>query len=336
MPLARWSIFPLIFAAAGRAWSAEPSAERIRGSVTFYASFDSAVGGDRGGGALKVSTRFNHETEKGRFVFEEGFDAGVFRIVAGAGVSAGALEATRTLPRNGRIFVPALGNLAYRKGGWAGSASFWLNTDPNRMLKSYSDPLQITERGASNGAIWCDFNDATPRDMRMGLFPAVPPRGKPIPESDPAAPIIWNRRVDFRAGDWHHVAMSRENLDGGRADATGSLYVDCELIGTTGPREIAMHWNLARTGIYFAVGYIGLMDELALFDRALTPGEVKMLRARPGLLRGRYGTSAPRAYTKAIGSAFLLRTPVGRIASGGEIAPLTHSETGRRPTAVAV
>ena len=271
----------------GRAWCAEPSAERIRGSVTFYASFDSAVVGDRGGGALRVSTRFKHETEKGRFVFEKGFDSGVFRILAGAGVSGGALEATRTLPRSGRIFVPASGNLAYRKGGWAGSASFWLKTDPNRMLKSYCDPLQITERGASNGGIWCDFNDATPRDMRMGLFPAVPPGGKPIPESNPAAPMIWNRRVDFRAADWHHVAMTWENLDSGRADARGALYVDGKLIGTMDPREIAMDWDLARAGIYFAVGYVGLMDELALFGRALTLEEVKMLTARPALLSGR-------------------------------------------------
>ena len=286
MSLASWNTLALALACAGLGWGAEPSAERILGSVSFYASFDSAVEGDRGGGVLQVSTRFNHETEKGRFVFEKGFDREVFRIVPG-GVSGRALEAARTLPRNGRIFVPAAGNVAYRKVGWAGSASFWLKTDPNRMLKSFSDPVQLTERGALNGGIWCDFNDATPRDMRMGLFPAIPPGSKPVPESDPAAPLIWNRRVDFRAADWRHVAMTWENLDSGRADARGWLYVDGKLIGTMGPREIAMQWDLARTGIYIAVGYVGLMDELALFDRVLTPGEVNMLRARPGLLRGR-------------------------------------------------
>jgi hypothetical protein len=266
--------------------AAEPLGEQIRRAVTLYASFDRAVEADRGG-TLEVSTRFRHETERDRFVFEKGFDHEAFRIAAGAGVSGGALEATRTLPRNGRIFIPAPGNIAYKKGGWSGSASFWLKTDANRMLKSFCDPLQITERGASNGGIWCDFNDATPRDMRMGLFPAVAPGAKPVAESDPAAPMVWNRNAQFRAEDWHHVAMVWENLDTGRADARGSLYVDGRLIGTLGPREIAMNWDIARTGIYFAVGYIGLMDELALFGRALEPREVRLLSARPALLAGK-------------------------------------------------
>ena len=34
-----------------------------------------------------------------------------------------------------------------------------------------------------------------------------------------------------------------------------------------------MGWDIEKTGIYISIGYIGLMDELALFDRALTAAE---------------------------------------------------------------
>ena len=57
---------------------------------------------DVGKGDRTLWTRFNHETEKGKFVFEKGFDAKVFRIARGKGISGGALECTDVLPRNGR------------------------------------------------------------------------------------------------------------------------------------------------------------------------------------------------------------------------------------------
>lgn len=49
-------------------------------------------------------------------------------------------------------------------------------------------------------------------------------------------------------------------------------------------RELSMDWDLDKTGIYVAVNFIGLLDELALFDRALTAEEAALLHARPGLL----------------------------------------------------
>ena len=73
-------------------------------AVTLYASFDSEVKGDFGGGELTLSTRFNHKTEKGVFVFEKGFPQKAFRIAPGKGISGGALEAVDVLPDNGRIF----------------------------------------------------------------------------------------------------------------------------------------------------------------------------------------------------------------------------------------
>jgi hypothetical protein len=257
----------------------------LRKAVTLYASFDEALKADFGGGELTFSTRFNHPTEKGQFEFVKGMTPKVFRIAKGRGVAGGALEATDVLPRNGRAFFPARGNLAYKKGGWGGAVSVWINTDPSKLFKtSFCDPIQITQKGANNGGIWFDFNDAKPRDLRMGVFPAVADGQKSLAESDPAAPMVRVPGVAFKAGDWHHVALTWENLDTGKKDAKAILYIDAKRIGEVAGRDLAMGWELDRAGIYVAVNYVGLLDELALFNRPLSAAEVALLHRRPALL----------------------------------------------------
>jgi len=41
-----------------------------------------------------------------------------------------------------------------------------------------------------------------------------------------------------------------------------------------------------QAGIYVAVNYIGLLDELALFKRPLTEAEIGLLHSKPGVLSG--------------------------------------------------
>ena len=233
----------------------------------------------------RLSTRRNHPTEAGQFVFEAGFDDKVFRIAKDKGIHGGALEPVDVLPSNGRIFFPAKGNIAFEKGGWGGAVSFWLSTNPNTLLKTkFCDPVQITEKGANNGGIWLDFNDASPRDARMGVFPAVPAGQQPIKEDDPNAPLVRVKAVGFQVGEWHHVVLNWQNFDTSRADAQAALYIDGKLLGEVRDRPIAMDWNLERAGIYVAVNYLGLLDELAIFGRPLTTAEIGKLHSQPKIL----------------------------------------------------
>ena len=256
----------------------------LRKAVSFYASFDEALAPDVGAGTL--STRFNDDKQAGKFVFENGFDAKVFRIAKGKGVAGGGcLEATDVLPRNGRIFFPAKGNLAYKKEGWGGALSVWINTDPNTLFKTkFCDPIQITHQGANNGGIWFDFNDAKPRDMHGEVFPAVAPGAVGAKEDDADAPMVRVPKIDFKVGQWHHVALSWMRFDTGKKNALASLYIDGKLIGTVQGRAIAMAWDIEKAGIFVAVNYVGLLDELALFGTALTVEDVALLHKNPGLL----------------------------------------------------
>jgi len=269
--------------ATGRA--AEADEKAIAKAVTFYASFDEAVKADKGGGQLTPDTRFNHATEKNQYVVEKGFDEKVFKIARTKGVAGGALEVVDVLPRNGRIFFPAKGNLAFKNDGWGGSVSVWCKTDPDKMLKTrFCDPIQITQKGANNGGLWFDFNDAKPRDLRHGAFPMIPDGQKGVGEDDPKAPMVRVPGVGWKADDWHHVVITWKNLDTGKNDAVTALYIDGKLIGEVKDRAIAMGWEIDKAGIYVAINYIGLLDELALFDRALTADEVMALHKKPDLL----------------------------------------------------
>ena len=276
---------PALFALALCAIPVRADENDVRKAVTFYASFDEAVKGDVGGGELTPSTRFPHPTEKGQFVFEKGIDATVLKIAKGKGIAGGAFEATDVLPKNGRMYFPVKGNLAFKPGGWSGSVSLWCNTDPDKLIKSkFCDPVQITQKGAGNGGLWFDFNDAKPRDLRHGAFPAVPEGQKGITEDDPKAPMVRVPGVGWKAGDWHHVVLTFKNLDTGKADAVTALYIDGKLIGEVKDRAIAMGWDVEKAGVYFSLGYVGLLDEFVLFDRALTADEVSLLHKKPDLL----------------------------------------------------
>jgi hypothetical protein len=276
---------PLLAVALAPSLAAEATdADRIRDAVTLYASFDDEVKADVSGGEKTLSTR-KGELKTKKFTFEKGFSDKAFRISKNKGKSGGALECIGVLPDNGRVYFPAKGNVAFKKGGWSGSVSTWIKTDPDKLLKTkFCDPVQITQKGANDGGVWFDFNDKKPRDMRMGTFPAVPKGEKGISEDDAKAPMVWVRKVGFKADDWHHVVLTWKNFDTGKADAVATLYVDGKKIGEVKDRAIAMDWDVEKAGIYVAINYIGLLDEFAIFNRELSAEQVKLLHEEPGLL----------------------------------------------------
>jgi hypothetical protein len=264
-----------------------PADDSIRDAVTFYASFDEQLAGSFGGGRLSVSTRSDDPKKPGQYIINSGFPAEAFRIVPDGGKHGGALEAVDVLPNRGRLFFPAKGNIAFKPTGWNGSASFWLRSNPDTMLKTkYCDPIQITQKRAHDGALWVDFPDTKPRDLRLGAYSSLAIGEAPVKESDPAAPLIRVKKVGFKEDEWHHIVMTWRNIDSGKANSNVSLWIDGRRVGEVPKREIAMKWDLERTGIYVAVSLIGRLDELALFDRELTKAEVGSLFRNAGLLSG--------------------------------------------------
>lgn len=262
-----------------------PADESLRDAVTFYASFDEDIAGDIGGGVLDVSTRSDDPDRRGQYIIKPGYPEKAFRIVLGGGKLGGALEALAVLPNRGRLFFPAKGNIAFRSTAWDRTVSFWLRTNPDTMLQSrFCDPIQITQKRAHDGALWIDFPDTKPRDLRLGAFTALTQGEAALKESDPLAPLIHVKKIGFQEHDWHHLVMSWRNVDSGKADSRITLWIDGRRVGELRDRNVAMKWDVEKTGIYFAVGLIGWMDELAVFRRTLTDAEITALHSDPGLV----------------------------------------------------
>jgi len=273
--------------AAAISGAATGGGDELRKAVTLYASFDDAVQADFAVGRREMGTR-SGAPKSGQFTFAKGFNSDIFRIAKGKGIAGGALEVTDILPDSGRIYFPMKDNIAFKKGGWGGAVTVWINTDPNTMFKGpFCDPVQITRRGANDGGIWFDFNNAKPkRDLRMGVFPAVPKGEKGASEDDKDAPMVRVPGIDFKKGEWHHVVLSWQNFDTGKPNARATLYIDGKKIGDVKDRPIAMDWDVQNGGIYVAVNFIGLLDEFAVFSRPLTTDEVTLLHREPGILSG--------------------------------------------------
>lgn len=270
---------------AARAQTAHEAA--LRQALTLYASFDDEVRMDRGRGDATPGTRSVDPADKKKFVFTRGFDPQCFRILKHKGIAGGCLQAVDLPSRSGRLFFPAKGNVAYQPHtAWGGAFSVWINTDPNQMLKTpFCDPVLITQKGFNNGSIWTHFNDAMPRALQSGTYPSIPDSQEPLPEDAPSAPLTRLPNVRFKAGEWHHLVLSWNNLNSGKKDGTHTLWVDGEKVGTLKDYAIGMDWDIERSRIYFAVNLVGLLDELAVFSRPLTGEEVLLLYRRPGVLK---------------------------------------------------
>jgi hypothetical protein len=268
------------------AWAcAAPAADApeavLRRAATFYASFDEQPQGEFGGGDQSLWTRYDHETEKGRHVFARGFDPECIRVVPDKGIQGGALEFRRALPRRGMLFFPAHGKLAYQKGGWGGAVSVWLK--PSAQTP-FCDPIYITQKKWNDGAIWLDHNHDRQGSVRLGAFPALPAGQKPSEPDDPHPSMLrLNERV-LKADAWNHVLLSWANCDTGRNDGRIVLYIDGKRVGQIQDLDLRLDWDLDQTRIYLGFQYLGLLDELAVFNRPVTAAEAVLLHGRPGLL----------------------------------------------------
>jgi len=59
--------------------------------------------------------------------------------------------------------------------------------------------------------------------------------------------------------------------------ALGILYLDGQRQGQISPRIQTFTWDPAKTSINAGLSYIGLWDELSVFNRALTADQVRSL-----------------------------------------------------------
>lgn len=180
------------------------------------------------------------------------------------------------------------GVLGYSDSDWDATVSVWLKLDPDRDLEpGYCDPVQILGDDSRKGFIFLEWSkDHTPRHFRFAARPLVhiwnPDNvgWEEIPEAK--RPMVKVERAPFSADRWTHAVFTLENLNSDQQDSRGKLYLNGELQGAIEGWDLEFGWDAERVRLVLGASYVGQMDDLAVFNRALSDAEIRTLYALPG------------------------------------------------------
>ena len=251
-------------------------AETIGEALTFHASFDSGTDADFGLGDREIYTAPSYsELEQA----EVGLHNPDIVIAASEGRFGSALRFQKK--NETAVFYRADGNVDYSNQNWSGTISFWLRLTPAKDLEpGFCDPIQVTDQAYDDSAIWVDFTSENPRQFRLGVFgerEAWNPQNLPPAENpDFAKRLVVVDAPPFSRDRWPHVLITYSGL-GSSGGGTASLYVDARLQGRTETISEPFGWDLSRGAIRLGVNYVGFYDEVALFNRPLSEGEIQAL-----------------------------------------------------------
>ncbi len=272
---------------AGRGPSSVPVS--LKSSLTLHASFDNGLDAE----FAKGNPTLRHAPSmKERAKAIAGLPpAGEVMLAGGEGITGNALRFVRK--ESPVVYFEALRNVAWNATNWSGTVSFWLRLDPETELEpGFTDPIQITPHAWNDAAFFVEFGkDEQPRHFRLGAYADFKVWNPANREWDQIPfeekPLVGVTRPPFSRDRWTHVAFAWENFNTGRADGVVRLYLNGELQGALSPRVQTFTWEPAQSLVMLGLSYIGLWDELAIFDRALTEVEIRLLKEKPGILNTR-------------------------------------------------
>jgi hypothetical protein len=250
----------------------------LKTSLTFRATFD---GGTEAQIAMGDRSIYSAKSYKEQTAAQKGLGGAPVEWAKGAGRTGDALRFTRK--NEAAVFYRAEKNVAFDPKNWSGTISFWLSLDPETDLApGFCDPIQITDKAYNDSAIWVDFTkDDKPRHFRLGIFGDLkswnPRNLEPDknPEFDKRLVVV--KRPPFARGKWTHVAIVHSGLGGGSGAA--ALFLDGQAQGTAPAITEPFVWDPALSAIRLGVNYVGLMDDVAIFNRRLSAEEIREIAA---------------------------------------------------------
>ncbi|WP_115461760.1 LamG-like jellyroll fold domain-containing protein [Winogradskyella aurantiaca] len=256
----------------------------LKEALTLYASFDTSIDADVANGDAKLYTVMNRREADSAIV---GLHKDSVSHSKNLGKTDGALLFSGKT--KGSIYYKSRGNIAYDSTNWNGAISFWLKLNPNEDLQpGYCDPIQITDVSYNDASIWVDFTKTLPRAFRLGVIEdrdAWNPEPEGPDNENPKFLDLLVRMDDppFNRDEWTHVLVNYSGLNS--PDGKAELYVNGDFVGVRENISNAFTWNLEESNIYLGLSYIGLFDELSIFNRSLSKEEIEVLYKGKSILK---------------------------------------------------
>jgi hypothetical protein len=248
----------------------------LRKALTFHASFDGTVDAGYAIGDPKLywapSLKQRQEARPGLP------DGGGVVAARGAGRFGDALHFTKK--GSPIVFFQGARNMPFEQANWTGTVSFWLKVDPRTDLEpGFCDPIQITPRAWNDAAFFVEF-EKRPESIpfRLGVYADLhvwnpeKRRFADIPAHE--RPLVTVENPPFGRDKWTHIAFSFQNFNTGRPDGIVRLYLDGKPHGELSPRQQTFTWDPEKNAIALGLSYIGFLDELSIFNRALSGEEI--------------------------------------------------------------
>lgn len=249
-----------------------PSLE-LKESLTFYVSFDNATTADFALGDANIySAKASYVDSKRKLKdIKVGMNNPDHRIVKGEGQFGDAFEFNYKKNSN-VIYYKSKDNIAYTPQNWSGTISFWLSADPSTDLGWYTDPIQITDANFNDASIWVDFTDEAPPSFRLGVIGdknewTLDTLNSPM-KFEFEKRTIKIEQPTFTRKAWTHVLITYDSL--GTSQSLATLYLNGEKKGAINGIDDPFTWELDESNIFLGLGFIGLMDELSIFNKPLT------------------------------------------------------------------
>ena len=253
----------------------DASRVKVMNSMRFYASFD-------GGGDAKIAQGDGkmYTTESlARKEWTPGITRADVSIAKGQGKQGDCLRFGKKSPQ---VICFKGEAMPYQMKDWSGTVSFWMRLDPDKDLEpGYCDPIQITEKAWNDAALFVDFDKDLPRDFRLGVFSDLRfwnPENV-VWEKWPVEkrPMVTVKKPGFTRELWKHVAFTFEGINASdNRPATATLYLDGKSMGSI-QQPMKFSWDPKKAAIMLGLEYIGDLDELMIFDRALSTDEIGIL-----------------------------------------------------------
>ena len=243
-------------------------------ALALHASFDSALDADFAQGDAKCYVLQGKEHVRANLTAE-------VQLAPQSGRFGGALH---FLKKNS--FRPGFkdsGSLGYNDKSWSATASVWLRLDPDKDLEpGYCDPVQIVGDDSKKGFIFLEWSkDEAPRLFRFAirtLFDIWNPNNlqwDQIPFDK--RPMVQVERAPFSRDVWTHVAFTLENINDKTKPPAGRLYLNGKLQGAIEKWDLKFGWDPAHVMLVLGASYVGYLDDLAVFNRALLDDEITQL-----------------------------------------------------------
>ncbi|WP_395718449.1 LamG-like jellyroll fold domain-containing protein [Prosthecobacter sp.] len=260
----------------------------LKSSLTFHASFDSSLNADFSKGSKDCVIKKGKE-------FAPCVPNEDVQVVASGGKFGGCLH----FPKKGvtRPQFSGVDVIGYNSRSWSATVSVWLRLTPDEDLEpGYCDPVQITGDDSKKGFIFLEFSkDETPRFFRYAIRPLFhiwnPTNVQWADIPFEKRPMVQVAKPSFSRDAWTHVLFTLDKVNDKAAKPSGSLYLNGKSQGRIQNWDLSFDWDPASVALVLGASYVGHLDDLAVFDLALSKAEVEQVlhtgqRHQKSALRG--------------------------------------------------